>query len=205
MPWQHLYCVVHALDLFILCAKDKGHSVFLASPAYLLKVSFWRRSAANWSRLPLIYSYQNLFFISLFCCLLESKEFWCFFLSPSPSFSYLSGLALTLYWNLGLPGSKPSLLVALLSFFFTEQGLLSHGTVCWYGIIYEVTLSHLRNFPLSPSWVLLLPSTFLEECCLWHSRSVGADSSPLSSQRSIWPWSAVLGLALPAPFRSGID
>jgi len=27
----------------------------------------------------LIYSYQNLFFVSLFCHLLESKEFWCFF------------------------------------------------------------------------------------------------------------------------------
>lgn len=66
-------------------------------------------------------------------------------------------------------------------------------------------LSHLRNFrSFSQLCASAAQGTFLEERCLWHSRSMGTDPSPCS-QGSIWCWSTTLGLALPTPFRSGIN
>lgn len=60
-------CMSHCLcpaSMCTLCQSHKGQSVFLASPAYLLTVSFWGRSATV--RSPSIYSYWNLCFCFYF-------------------------------------------------------------------------------------------------------------------------------------------
>lgn len=82
----------------------------------------------------------------------------------------------------------------------------------WFFLSHKV-VSALEWSVCFPIWgtFLFLPvvcfcaqGAFLEERCLWHSRSMGRDPSPCS-QGSIWCWSTTLRLALPTPFRSGIN